>query len=146
MYIVDLDGTIADLTHRLHHIQGEKKDWDAFYKGCKNDTPIWDVIKVVPYASLLFITGRSTICEKETEAWLAEFVPHLLGNSKLLMRKEGDHRPDTQVKAELLDNYMDKHNLDPSLMIEGIFEDRSSVVNMWRGRGFTVFQVARGDF
>lgn len=27
--IVDIDGTVADLRHRIHFIQGEKKDWDA---------------------------------------------------------------------------------------------------------------------
>lgn len=29
--IVDIDGTVADLSHRIHFIEGEKKDWDSFY-------------------------------------------------------------------------------------------------------------------
>lgn len=28
--IVDIDGTVADLRHRIHFIEGEKKDWDSF--------------------------------------------------------------------------------------------------------------------
>jgi hypothetical protein len=31
--LVDIDGTLADCTHRLHHIQKQPKDWDAFFAG-----------------------------------------------------------------------------------------------------------------
>lgn len=34
IYIFDLDGTVADLTHRLHFITGETKDWDGFHGAC----------------------------------------------------------------------------------------------------------------
>ena len=43
--IVDIDGTVADLRHRLHFIQGEKKDWDAFYSHAGEDSPIQDLRK-----------------------------------------------------------------------------------------------------
>ena len=34
--VVDLDGTLADCTHRLHHIRGRRrKNWDAFFAGWK---------------------------------------------------------------------------------------------------------------
>lgn len=29
--IFDIDGTLANLDHRLRHILKEPKDWDAFY-------------------------------------------------------------------------------------------------------------------
>lgn len=45
--IVDIDGTVADLRHRLHFIQGEKKDWDAFYSHAGEDSPIESVINVI---------------------------------------------------------------------------------------------------
>ena len=38
--IVDLDGTVADLSHRLHHINGKHRNWDAFFAGVDKDTPI----------------------------------------------------------------------------------------------------------
>lgn len=34
VYVFDIDGTLADLTHRLHHIQKQPKDWDAFFDAC----------------------------------------------------------------------------------------------------------------
>lgn len=45
-YIFDIDGTIADCSHRLHFITGEHKNWDAFYDACLDDAPINDVIKM----------------------------------------------------------------------------------------------------
>ena len=37
--IVDIDGTIADCSHRLHYIKGEKKDWNSFFKAAGKDKP-----------------------------------------------------------------------------------------------------------
>ena len=149
MIIVDLDGTIADCSHRLHLIQGEKKDWNAFYKACKDDKPIERVLSIVntleEYHDLVFITGRSEICREETYEWLDK--NSYMTCSELLMRKEGDFRPDTEVKKELLDEYLNKNNMNCDYdSVEMVFEDRSSVVKMWRELGLTVCQVAEGDF
>ena len=46
--IVDIDGTIADLSHRLHHINGSsRKDWDAFFAACKYDRVHVDVVTII---------------------------------------------------------------------------------------------------
>ena len=37
IYIFDTDGTLADLTHRLHFIQQFKPDWNAFFMSAEND-------------------------------------------------------------------------------------------------------------
>ena len=29
--ICDIDGTLADVQHRLHHLEGDPKDWDGFF-------------------------------------------------------------------------------------------------------------------
>lgn len=41
--IVDLDGTLCNLDHRLHHVRKEgKKDWDGFFAGISQDSPnLW---------------------------------------------------------------------------------------------------------
>ena len=37
-YIVfDIDGVLADCSHRLHYIQGENKDYDKFYSDEDDD-------------------------------------------------------------------------------------------------------------
>ena len=46
--VVDLDGTVADCTHRLHHIRGRgRKNWDAFFAGCDLDEPNSVVVALV---------------------------------------------------------------------------------------------------
>jgi hypothetical protein len=32
--IIDIDGTLADTTHRLHHIKSKPPNWDAFFAEC----------------------------------------------------------------------------------------------------------------
>jgi hypothetical protein len=54
------------------------------------------------------------------------------------MRDEGDHRPDIILKKE----WLDACDVKPSL----VFEDRASVVSMWRENGIRCCQVAPGDF
>lgn len=48
VFIVDLDGTLGLLTpERLQHIEGDTKDWDAFYEACTTDHPSTAVIETV---------------------------------------------------------------------------------------------------
>ncbi len=35
--IFDIDGTLADCSHRLHHIQKDPADWDGFYEACEDE-------------------------------------------------------------------------------------------------------------
>lgn len=149
IYIFDIDGTLADISHRLHFIQQKPADWKAFFKACPADKPIKEVVEIYkalqPEHSIKIITGRSSEIEEETSQWLGD---HGMFFSDLLMREAGDHREDYVVKAELLDNLMKEHywNQDPVKLIAGIFEDRQQVVDMYRSRGLRVFQVAEGKF
>ncbi|HEY8948472.1 MAG TPA: HAD family acid phosphatase [Rhizomicrobium sp.] len=142
-YIFDIDGTVADCSHRLQHIEKDPKDWEAFYSGVHLDKPIQHVIDLARLLSrldeVIFVTGRSADCRAATMQWLHAqgFQP----GTRLLMRPSGDHRPDHIVKSELLSE----------ILAEGFFpvmafEDRSSVVKMWRARGVPCAQVAEGDF
>lgn len=146
IYIFDLDGTVADLSHRLRFIKQAPKDWAAFYAACSDD----EVIEEVAYFARLlhdcghkvfFVTGRSDVCEERTQDWLRNnFIPF----TSVYMRAEGDHRPDTIVKAELVDDLMTdwREYGKPA----GIFEDRQQVVDMYRAKGLRVFQVSVGNF
>ena len=57
------------------------------------------------------------------------------------MRSTKDNRPDDIVKKELLDK-MREEGYNPIL----VFDDRDSVVKMWRENGIPTFQVNYGDF
>lgn len=147
--IVDIDGTIADIAHRLHFLEKKKfkdKDWDAFYRACVEDKPIFDMIELVetvrlsgPY-HVLFVTGRSDRVRSETEKWLSHFFD-LKHECSLFMREDGDYRGDYQVKSDIYDQFI-RGDFD----VEYVFEDRDQVVKMWRKRGLRVLQVANGRF
>ncbi len=141
--IFDLDGTLADITHRLHYIKGEgKKDWDAFHAACMDDAPIHELIAVAKTVSEVFpihiVSGRTDTVRLQTSHWLnANGVPA----KTLWMRKAGDYRPDYEVKLEILVQ-MQGEGLNPILA----FDDRQQVVDMWRSEGIRCCQVAPGDF
>lgn len=135
-YVFDLDGTLADLTHREHFL--EKKDWRGFFAAVDDDLPIWPVIHLLLELNMQnqveVWSGRSDECREATEAWL---LRHLGFVPTLIMRTAGDHRPDDEVKRQFL--HM-SHRPDI------IFDDRDRVVAMWRSLGITCLQVAPGDF
>ena len=148
-YIFDIDGTIADCTHRLHYIEGEKKNWQAFYDACKDDEPIKQTIRLLwrlheSGAQIIFITGRPEKTRKATALWLKKHVFGLYTvkpEIRLYMRSDGDYRQDKDVKEEIY------KNTDWGMFrIEAVFEDRKQCVDMWRRLGLTCYQVADGDY
>lgn len=144
IYIFDLDGTLADLTHRLRFIQKESKDWDGFFKACASDIcilPVVDLLKGLERAgnAIFIVTGRSEAVKDETKKWLRlNGIPY----DELVMRKVDDHRHDNIIKKEWFES------LEPQIKhcIAGVFENRASVVAMWRSLGLTCYQVAEGNF
>lgn len=154
-YIFDIDGTLADCSHRIHFIEPaesfgrknieieEKPDWENFYRACVDDKPIQGVIETLKLLAftgikILLVTGRPKNYLNETLAWLLKQNIKFDG---IYMREDGDHRPDYIIKHELYMNYISKN-----YVIQGVFEDRKQCVNMWRGLGLTCFQVAEGEY
>ena len=37
--IFDVDGTLMNISHRRHHLEGSPKNWDAFRRDAVDDTP-----------------------------------------------------------------------------------------------------------
>ena len=148
-YVFDIDGTLADLKHRLHFIQpkeGEKKYWDGFFAACVDDAPIPENVRLCQtligaifrhHFQMEFWTGRREAERDVTRIWLMQHVSIHTNNCTLKMRKDGDRRQDHVLKMEFI---------DPEEPPDIIFEDRSTVVQAYRERGLTVFQVAKGDF
>jgi hydroxymethylpyrimidine pyrophosphatase-like HAD family hydrolase len=145
IYIFDIDGTLADCSHRLHFIQQKPADWDSFFAACAADMPIPEVTAILRSLRLnghtvVLSSGRSDAVRVQTQKWMRDLKIEFSG---LYMRKAGDHREDCVVKAELLEQILlDWSNQD----IGGVFEDRQQVVDMYRAKGLRVFQVAKGDF
>lgn len=159
--IVDVDGTLADCSHRQHYVNKPclecagkivdncrcngsglaVKDWHGFFGETANDPPIPTIVDLVKLLSktykILIVSVRPIDkCGKATEDWLNK---HEIPCYRLFMRNSGDKRDDTIVKQEILDR------LDKS-KIALVLDDRDRVVDMWRQNGLTCLQVAPGAF
>lgn len=146
MFIVfDLDGTLALNEHRLHHIRKTPKDYDAFYAACVDDLPNMCVMRILDLlyrageVRVEIWSGRSAQVRTETEGWLAGYGidPLLLTR----MRPAGDHQPDVNLKRAWLRDAR-RNGGGP----DAVYDDRDSVVAMWREEGVACFQVAPGAF
>ena len=142
--IFDIDGTIADCTHRLHLIEGEKKEWEKFFFECVNDKPIKNIITLLQFIwcshdEVVFCTSRPERTRKETTWWIENNTA--VPVTQLLMRADNDRRSDIIVKPELLMNA----GLTPD-KVAFIVDDRTKVVNRFRELGYTVLQCADGNY
>lgn len=142
--IVDIDGTLANTDHRVHHIERSPKNWEGWRAAADADELHADVALVVTAAAEAMgaiIVACSGRMESERDQTLNWFERHQLSIAMLYMRPDGDFRADHIVKRELLD-CIRADGFHPLM----VFDDRSSVVAMWREAGLRCFQVAPGDF
>ena len=153
--IFDIDGTLMNIEHRVHFLQKEPKDWKSFNQNMINDTPILEMSELLKAlirggsTRIIFCSGRNESYRKVSERQITDIFDNELGDFlptsdtklNLYMRNKNDYRPDNEVKSALLDQ-MRIDGFDPKI----VFDDRASVVKMWRGRGLRCLQVAEGNF
>ncbi|MEM7729350.1 MAG: polynucleotide kinase [Pseudomonadota bacterium] len=143
--IFDMDGTLADISHRVHHVRAKRKDWRAFHKAIPQDKPNPAVVALYMTLwrsgeyDLQIVTGRNAAHRGATEDWLRR---HGIPFTRVTMRADNDYRSDTIVKKEILDRLRKDEGRDVLFAVD----DRDGVVGMWRDNGVTCFQCAPGDF
>jgi len=140
--ICDIDGTLCDITHRLHYVQGEQKDWDGFFSQMHKDTPRLEIINQVKKFinkgfEVVFVSGRNEKYREFTERWLLEHDLWAM-RTILLMRPEHDRRPDDLVKESIYQQYL--ANKDVCLAID----DRPRILRVWEKHGIQVSDVGPG--
>lgn len=157
--VCDLDGTLADIEKRRHFVQGEKK-WKEFFEAIPTDTLRKEVLAQVKKvalehsAKIILVSARPENYRRVTTEWLVsngiclverpghgiwsidpkDRMPYEL----LIMRDSNDTRPDTEVKADIVDKYLSKLN------IVAWFDDRPSVIRTIREKGINVIDVGDG--
>jgi len=141
--VIDLDGTLQNVDHRVKHVQKEPKDWKAFNSGLIDD-PInkWclELINAMGTKGyrVILLTGRSDRWRDLSVKWLKD---HDVSFEKLFMRPHLDMREDHFVKESIYLN-----EIEPEYDVLFVVEDRLSVVKMWRKIGVTCLQCDWGDF
>src|SRR5215212_4918815 len=56
--IFDIDGTLADVSERIHHLKKKPKNWDAFFQGMVQDKAIHSMVRL---CNLLYDSGIQII-------------------------------------------------------------------------------------
>lgn len=140
----DLDGTLADITHRVGYVKHKPKNWGAFYAGVHLDAPnvpVVETYKALQAAgnTMIIVSARCGSTAEVTQQWL---IHHGIRWEKLYMRPEGNHIEDTIMKGLLLE----KIKIDFGKVPDLVFDDRRRVVDFWRSHGIPCFQVAKGEF
>lgn len=146
--LVDLDGTLCNIDHRLHFVREGKKDWKNFLYNIPGDSvnewclKLINAFKAGTKAELVFCSGRSSNHKKETVEWLIENTGYYpTDDFSLFMRDRNDHRADTIIKEIILD-------FEILTRFKPIFavDDRPSVCRMWRSRGIVCLQCNEVEF
>lgn len=146
--VFDLDGTLADISHRLHHIKDgkemkEKPNWDAFNAECIGDKPkkpIVHMIRMYKNAgyTVVICSGRNDTVADKTQFWLRT---NGIKYDMLLMRKHDDRQSDATLKAQMFQNVISR-----LYEVELVVDDRKKVVDVWRSFGLTCLQCQEGDY
>ena len=101
--VIDIDGVVADVRHRLQHVTGRPKNWRAFFAGAADD-PLLDegaetVRQLATAYQVVYLSGRPEGLRAVTERWFAQ---HDLPPGRLILRPPGDFRPARFFKVEQL--------------------------------------------
>jgi len=129
--IVDIDGTLADIRHRLPY----KKSWVKFNRMMVNDAPIQEVIDLVQEhkengRKVILMTGRQSTYHDLTVKWL---MKHKVPFDMLLMRD--NRKKNHEMKREWYRTLLTKFDVELAL------DDDINVLEMWMDESVPVLSV-----
>lgn len=137
--IIDIDGVVADVRHRLHHVERPGVDWDAFFAAAVDDPPHDEGLAVVARLAVdhevVYLTGRPEAHRAATERWLTE---NGIGGHRLVMRPDGDRRPAADLKRRLL------ADLAGGSEVAVVVDDDPVVIEAIAGAGHPTFHARWG--
>ncbi len=140
MIIFNLDGTLADFSHRKHFLKlpNISPKWKEFYEACDADKPIESAIKTLCALegydyNIMIWSGRCESVRSKTEYWINSHIEATCWNcAKLKMRSIGDDTRWDILKERWADEVMESGET-----IDFVFDSDSS---MWKRKGVFVFK------
>jgi len=144
--IVDIDGTLANIDHRRHLVEKDKKEWEKFKQEIINDRPnqwcriLCCCISAPPIATydpihILFVTGREKKYKPITELQIKDWIDP--DYYCLFTRKDNDFRQDTEIKREIYqEKIKDRYNIIFAI------DDNAEIVELWRSLGIATLDCA----
>lgn len=141
--IVDVDGTLCDVTTIRHHVvlthpdNRGYKDFNAFHHASVWCPPIAATVAEVKThrdagRAILIVTARKERWRPHTTGWLEGIVEF----DELHMRADDDDRPDAAVKADILQRIRAR-----GWDVVHAIDDNPSIIKLWRMEGIPVTEV-----
>ena len=143
----DIDKTISDDRHREHFLENlsnnknRNRAWENYYSRMGEDPFFPKLTQLLNRLAsmenrITFTTGRPERFRAETEKWLIRNFPVIPRHEfNVLMRAEGDFRPNVEVKLYLLLSIIrDPLQRNPDV----VFEDDEVVLEMYRSHKMSV--------
>jgi hypothetical protein len=134
--VFDLDGTLADTSHRQGLLERRPRDWNAFFAAAAKDPPLAEGVALALSSArdceVVYLTGRPERCRHDTVAWLAA---QGLPQGRLWMRRDDDRRPARRTKLEILER------LARGRRVRMLVDDDALVCDAAEQAGFTVVRA-----
>lgn len=138
---VDLDGTLANNSRDLDKafgVPGKRRDFHRFHKASEHAPVNENVLRLVKdmrsdNLNIFALSGRTDQYARETIAFLERSGAPI---SRLILKREGDFRPDIDFKLEVLENLQKE-----GLAVVHAIDDRPQVITMWENAGIVVSKV-----
>ncbi|GAB2465350.1 hypothetical protein GCM10027265_13470 [Jatrophihabitans fulvus] len=128
MAVFDIDGVVADVRHRVHHL--DRGAWHRFFLAADHDTLLPEGARLVADLGagdeIVWLTGRPEWLRDVTETWLAD---HGLPVGELHMRPDGDYRPAASYKLGVLRRLRERG-------VTAVIDDDDRVVRAALAAGF----------
>jgi hypothetical protein len=134
--VVDIDGVLADVRHRVHHLQRRPKDWHGFFAGAHADPPLPEGLAVARQLAadhrLVYLSGRPEWLRGVTTAW---FQRHGVPPGELRLRGNRDYQPARLLKVAVL------RRLAREAPVAVLVDDDPVVCQAARQAGFAVLEA-----
>ena len=126
-WIFDVDGTLADVSTIRYLVEGSEKNFAEFHSRSVDMPPHDHVVALAKQAhadgyAVLVVTARTQTYRPHTAMWLAL---HDIPSDAMYMRAAGDHRPDYEVKKDILARIRTCYHVVHAV------DDNPSVLALW---------------
>ncbi len=131
--VIDIDGVLADVRHRAHHLDRPAPDYRRFFAAAPRDPLLSEgsavVHRLAEVCEIVYLSGRPDHCRRDTLDW---FARHGLPPGELHLRPERDYRPARLYKVEVL------RGLRRRAPVSVVVEDDPDVIAAVTAAGFDV--------
>lgn len=139
--VFDIDGTLADYTHRAEHLVPPNRDMAVYFSKMGDDPPITAVVALLIEAygngyKVVLVTGRPEQYYKTTFRWLtSQNIPF----DALFLRPRDDWRPGVDVRRDIY-----KTSIEPHYNVLYAADDNPKMITLWQELGVKSLMVGNG--